>query len=569
MTDTTTNTSSASTPRASSGSTYSPTKRINNPTSDIDWNGLVEAAVLSKKLTADRIDSRITETETKIEAYSKMQDLLQAMQGSLKTLCGSAESLTKKDDVFSRREAYLTGSGGVNAANAVVVTADAGVDIQTYDLNILQLAKAQKIAGAPQGSNTEKLDLSGTFSLKLADREKAVEIAIDETMSLNDIARAINNENSKTGINATVVQVNDDEFTLVMTAEDTGQDIIYESVSGDDIGHSLGLTAGDGSFARELQAAQSAIIKIDGIEITRSTNSIDDVIKGVNFSIYQKTGEDESVSVEISQSLNNIKTAISGLVESYNAYREWAMTQQAVASGGGASSDATLFGDSILRSVNASVAESLSTMVGNENMAFLGLEYDENNFLVLDNDKLNEALLNDLDQIEDLLNFQYSVSNNDLGLLYRNDNMPAKMTIDIEVDEEGNVAKVLADGQEGRFEVNGTRIVGVKGTQYEGVTFVYTGDEDATIDFTSTAGMAESLFHTINEYADEDQSVLTDLAVKLQENVKSFKKDYKDEMSTVENYRLRLINLYSKYQEQISGAESTLSYLKVILDPGD
>ena len=241
-----------------------------------------------------------------------MQDLLQAMQGSLKTLCGSASSLAKKDDVFSRREAYLTGNGDVNAANAVVVTADAGVDLQTYDLKILQLAKAHKLAGESQSSNTEDLNLSGKFSLKLADSKDAVEINIDETMSLTDIARAINNENKKTGISAAVVQVNDDEFTLIMTAEKTGQEIVYESVSGDDIARSLGLTAEDGSFSHELQGAQSAIINIDGIEITRSINSIDDVIKGVNFSIYQKTGEDESISVEISQSLNSIKTAISG-----------------------------------------------------------------------------------------------------------------------------------------------------------------------------------------------------------------------------------------------------------------
>ncbi|WP_319530769.1 flagellar filament capping protein FliD [uncultured Cohaesibacter sp.] len=569
MTDTTTTTSSTSTSTTTTTSSTSSSTSTSSSSSDIDWDALIESAVLTKQLTADRIESKITETETEIEAYSEMQTLLQAMQDSLEDLCGSVSSLTTQDDIFSAREAYLTGSGDVEASDALVVTADAGVDIQTYELNILQLAKSHKVASESQTTSSDPLELTGTFSLKLSDADEAVEIEIDEDMSLAEIAEAINNANEDTGITATVVQVSDDEYTLVLTADDTGKDIVYETVSGTDIGQSLGLTDEDGAFANELQESQLAIIELDGIEITRSSNTIDDVIDGVTFSLYQVTGEDSSISVEISQSLSDIKTAISNLVETYNAYREWAITQQEVSSDGGASEDATLFGDSVLRSVNSSIADALSTMIDSESMALLGLSYDENNYLELDEDELNDALLNDLDQIEDLLNFQYSIDNSDLALLYRNENMPSEMTIDIEVDEDGEVTNVLVNGQSGLFEVSGTRIVGVEGTDYEGITFVYTGTENATIEFTSSAGIAEKLYQSISSYADEDDSILTDLIASLEEKVETYEEEYDEEMELVEAYRDRLTELYASYQEQISEAESTLSYLEALLDSGD
>jgi flagellar hook-associated protein 2 len=395
-----------------------------------------------------------------------------------------------------------------------------------------------------------------------------LQIDIDDTMSLVEIADEMNARTDYTGVTATVVAVSDTDYRLVLSGT-TGADIVMTSLEGDDIGQALGITNTDGSYANELQSSQMAVFSVDGVEVTRKSNTVDDVVSGVTFSLYQTTSPGEAISVEIGQSLSNIKDSVVSLVNTYNAYREWAISQQAIDASGSVSTDAVLFGDNMLRSANSEVASGLSTVINKESMALLGLTYDENNYLELDEDKLNDALLNDIGQIEDILNFQYEASSSDLVVLRRNANMPSELTLDLTVDETGALTGVTADGNSGMFEVDGPRIVGVEGTIYEGITFVYTGDTNATIKFTSSAGIAEQLFQTLTKYTDEDTGLLTEKIASLETQNDDFEAEYKDYMDTVDAYEARLTALYASYQASIEQAQSSLDYLDAILNTGD
>lgn len=564
---TTVNATSTTTTATTTSSTYSPV--YSDPSGTTDWNALVDVAVAQKQLPADNIEIKISENDAEIEAYSTMQDNLQSLTDSLETIIGTQDSLTVEDDVFSSREAYLTSNGDVDAANAVVVTAESGADMQTYDLEILQLAKAQKVASDSQSSELDPLGISGTFSLALdGSPDESADIAISDDMSLAEIAEEINKQSDTTGISASIIQISDDEFTLVLNADETGQEIIMTPIVGDDVGQALGLTSSDGSFANELQPAQDAIIMLDGIEITRDSNVIDDVVDGVTFSLYQTTGEGNSISVEVSQSLSEIKASIQGMVDAYNAYREWALTQQEVASGGGASADAVLFGDSTLRSVNSAMADALSTTIDEDSMALLGLSYDNNNFLVLDESALNDALLNDMDAVEDVLMFQMSSSSSDIALLSRNGNMPTELSLDVTVDENGVLTSASVDGDDSLFVIEDQRIIGAEGTPYEGITFVFTGTESQTIDITTSSGIVENLYNAVEPYSNAETGHITNAIISLEEENAQYVEEYNDIMSSVDDYRSDLIELYAGYQAEISAAESSLAYLEALLNPG-
>lgn len=565
MTTTTDSTSTTTTTTTtSSSSTYSTL----SSSSEIDWDALIEAAVAVKTEAADSIDVKIEENEVKIAAYEEMQSLLQDLVSAADTIRGTADSLLEEDDVFSLREAYLTANGDVDAESAIVVTAENGVETATYDIQILQLATVQKVAGSSYEDSTSELGLSGTFSLSLDDME-AVEFEVTEDMTLDEIAELINTDSDTTGVSATVLQVSEGNYRLVLSGTETGQEITMTSVSGDDIGNSLGLTDTDGAFTDELQTAQDAIITLDGIEITRSTNTIDDVIDGVSFSLYQETGTDASISVEISSDLTSIKEAITALVDAYNAYREWALTQQETASGGGASDDAALFGDSTLRNANSDLADALATIIDSESMALLGLSYDSSNYLELDEDTLNDALLSDLDAVEDLLSFQMETSSSDLALLTRNDAMPDSLTLDIEVDEDGTLVSASVDGDDSLFTVDGTRIIGADGTAYEGITFVYTGDTSQTVEMSFSSGLVENLYNEIDSYSNSDDGLIEDLITSLTETNETLEEEAEDIRDRAETYRETITALYSEYQAAIEEAESTLDYLEAILSYGD
>lgn len=545
-----------------------------NANSDIDWDALIEAAVLEKELPADTIEIKMLENEAEIAAYEEMQSLLQDMEDALDTIRGTTNSLTESDDIFSVREAYLTGYGDVTAESAVVVTADDGVDVATYQLEILQLATSQKVAGDIYADSTAELGLSGSFTLELdgaeyEDGESASEISITEDMSLDEIAEEINLLSDTTGVSASVIQVSDTEFQLVLSATETGQDIVLSSTSGDDIGQSLGVTDTSGAFTSELQSSQDAIISVDGIQVTRDSNVIDDVVDGLTFSIYQETSDDDYISVEVAQSLTTIQDAIYTLVDTYNAYREWALTQQEVSSSGGASDDAVLFGDSTMRLANSGIASSLATIIDNEGMSLIGLSYDSSNYLEVDDDTLSDALLTDLDAIEDLLLFNMETSSNDLALLARSDSMPDELSLDIEVDDEGSVTSVLVDGAEDLFEVSGTRIVGVEGSIYDGISFVFTGTESQTVDMTFTSGLAENLYNVVNQYADEDDGVLTEIITTLSDQNTDYEEEYDSIISDADDYRDYLTELYASYQAEIEAAQADIEYLEALLSSGD
>ncbi len=554
--------STTSTTTTASSYTYS-------SSTDIDWSALVEVAVAAKTAPADAIDVKIAANEVKIAAYEEMQSLLQAITSAADAMRGTTNSIVTKDDVFSLREAYLTSSSSsVTASSAVVVTAENGAQTGTYDLQILQLATTQKVASSDFSSRSSDLELSGTFSIGLEGME-SVEITVTEDMSLSEIASAINAESATTGVQASVVKVTESTYRLVLSGTETGKEISLESISGDDIGQALGLTDSDGAFASEIQAAKQAIISLDGIEITRSTNTIDDVLDGISFTIYQTTGSDATISVEIANDLTSIKDAIVALVDAYNAYREWALTQQAVSSSGGAAADATLFGDSTLRSANNAVASALSTMIDSSSMALLGLSYDTSNYLVLNETTLNSVLLNDLEALENILMFQFESSSEDLVLLSRNSSMPSELTLDIQVDSDGNITSVSVNGDTSLFTVSDTRIKGAEGTIYEGMTLVFTGSTSQTVTIQTSSGIVEKLYNSVDLYSNSSSGLVSGLIDSLTEKNEDYSTRAADIRSRAETYRTNLTNRYASYQAAIEAANSTLLYLEALLNSGD
>ncbi|MBV5336396.1 flagellar filament capping protein FliD, partial [bacterium] len=105
---------------------------------------------------------------------------------------------------------------------------------------------------------------------------------------------------------------------------------------------------------------QDAIIEVDGVEITRSSNTIDDAIDGLTLNLYEADAG-EAISVEISTDLSGIKSAITDFVDAYNAYRDFAVTQQSATDENG--DETALYSDTLLRNINKQVYEALNATV--------------------------------------------------------------------------------------------------------------------------------------------------------------------------------------------------------------
>jgi flagellar hook-associated protein 2 len=552
--------STASLLTTSTSTTTTSLSNSTSSTSDIDWNGLIEEAVAARLSKADSIDLKVTENEAKAAAYQSMADLLETMSDAANALRAPSGTSQSATDVFNARAAYLTASGSVDASASVSATVESGAATGSFDLAITQLAKAHKVTGTTVSSNTTDLGYAGTLSLGTG---TPVEIEITADMTLLEVAEAINAASDSTGVNASILKVSEGSYQLVLTATSTGQTITASDTSGTVL-EQLGILDTDGAFADVLQDPQDAIFSIDGIEITRSTNDVDDVLDGVTLHLYQATSGG-TVTVEVGTDLNAVKTAIVALVDAYNAYRDFAYAQQQLP--GSDNADTTvLFGDSTLRNINAGVASALNTIIDADTLALLGLSFDASNKLELDETTLDDALLTDLDAIEALLSFQMETSSSSLLLLSRGTSLPADFTLDIVTDSSGAITSAAVNGDTSLFTISGTRIVGAAGTDYEGFTFVYAGSTSQAIDVAFSTGIAELLYNVADAATNDDGGTLTTLIDGYAETNDTLSEKSDDIRERAEDYRTTLTNRYANYQAAIAQAEALLDYLTTLLD---
>ncbi|PWC32973.1 flagellar filament capping protein FliD [Azospirillum sp. TSO35-2] len=547
---TTTTTTAASTGYAALSSSDSGT--------GIDYATLIEAKVQARLVKSDRIDAKITANEAKISAYTDLQDLLQTVNSSIDGLRNRSTSTGASSNLFGQRTAYI-GDDDVFSA-----TVDDDTDVGTYSVVVQQLATKHKIGADSVTSKTDALGQSGSFTLQAADGT-AVTISMESDDSLTDLRDAINAQKTTSGVTASIVQVSDSSYQLILTANNTGEGISLTD-GGDGVLGSLGLTDSDGTTIKnELVAVQDAIVEIDGVTITRSSNTIDDAIEGVTLNLYTAS-PDTAVSMEVSTDLSSIKSAISDFVDAYNAYRDFVVQQQATTSDGTKSDDATLFADSLLRQITSSVSSALNTTITTDDgtvlsMASLGITFDSSNNLELDEDTLNTMLTDNLDGVKQLLGLNMTASSSQLSLLRYNSNQSSlSFTLDIVRGDDGTLSSASVDGDDSLFTVSGNRIVGATGTAYEGIVLVYSGSS-GSVDVDFSQGLADKLYSAISSAADDYDSDLTSAIDDLETTDTELESRSSDIKTKAEAYRTTLTAYYARLEAAAETAALLLQQL--------
>jgi len=523
----------------------------------IDYAVLIEAKVQARLVRADRIDARITTNEARITAYGDLQDLLQTVNTTLDGLRNRSVSAGASTNLFSQRAAYVSDD------DVMAATVEDGTETGTYSVVVQQLATRHKIGSDSVGGKTTALGQSGSFTLQAADGT-AVSVSMDADDTLTDLRDAINAQKSTSGVTASIVQVSDSSYQLILTANDTGREITLTD-GGDGVLSGLGLTDGSGTVKNELVAAQNAIVEVDGVTITRSSNTIDDAIEGVTLNLYS-ADPDTAITMEVSTDLSSIKTAITDFVEAYNAFRDFVVQQQAVNSDGTKSDDATLFADNLLRRITQSVASALNTSVTTDDgdvlsLASLGIGFDSTNALELDEDTLNAMLTGNIDDLQALLGLNMTSSSTQLSLLrYETGATPAPFTMDIDVASDGTLNSVSVNGDGALFTVKGNRIVGNDGTAYAGIVMVYTGSGGG-VDVDFSQGLADRLYNAIDSVADEYDSDLTTAIDDLEGSDTGLQTRSDSIRTNVEAYRTTLTAYYARLEAAAEQAALLLKQL--------
>lgn len=558
MTSVSSSTSSTST--TSSGVSITTSGTTNS--SSVDWSALIQSAVDAKTAQATTISTSITSNQAKISAYQTLQSDLKTLYSGLASLATSVVN-SLATNAFSTRSASISSTGDVSASSTLSMSIKSGAATGDHTLTISQLAVAHKVVGTSQSSQTAELGYSGTFSLGLAGGSTS-DITVTSTMSLQDVVDAVNAQTSTTNVQASIVQVSSGSYEMVLTGTADAADITYSSTSGDDILSKLGVTDSSGAFTDVLQAAQSAEFTLDGIAMTRDTNDISDVLTGVTFNLLQATPDGTSLNVSIETDTSQIQSALETFVTNYNAFRDEVIAQQATGTDGTASSSAVLFGDGTMRNIMDALQNSLNSTVRGLTMADLGLSFNENNELELDTSTLSDVLSTNLSGVTKLLSAQTTTSSSQLSVV-NTGTSPQSFTLDLTVDSDGNLTSASVGGDSSLFTVSGTTIIGASGSIYAGMAFTYSGSTSQSITVTSTSGLATQLYQLAKNYSSSSgalQTLITNLTTRdddLQQKVD----DINSAASTLQS---QLQTQYAKYQAAIESSNSTLTYLKALLN---
>lgn len=190
---------------------------------------------------ADAIATEISTNKTKIAAYQSMQSLLLSLKTATSNL--SSQSL-EGTNVFTARSAGLTSKAAVSgstpsdASSLLSATVSSGTNSGTHTVVVNQLAAAEEDVGSTLSvsstaalASTLGLTVGGTFSIYETGKS-AISITLTSSMSLTDIASAINGNTDSTGVSASVVTIDSSHSVLVVSGQDTDVGLNFSDSSG-------------------------------------------------------------------------------------------------------------------------------------------------------------------------------------------------------------------------------------------------------------------------------------------------------------------------------------------------
>ncbi|HEX2770596.1 MAG TPA: flagellar filament capping protein FliD, partial [Geobacteraceae bacterium] len=167
----------------------------------------------------------------------------------------------------------------------------------------------------------------------------------------------------------------------------------------------VNLTGGtyDNPIFNEKMPASQAVFQLDGVDMTRTTNTVSDALAGLSLTLLKKS--DSETTIAIGNDTAGITAKINSFVSSYNSVM--ALIKEDTAYDSSTKTAGLLFGDSTVNSVKAMLRSVLTTEVagltGNyKTLSQIGINSDKTDHydtITLDSTALNKALSADFNGV--------------------------------------------------------------------------------------------------------------------------------------------------------------------------
>lgn len=348
--------------------------------SGIDVKSLAQSLVDAEKIPQkERIEAKIAQSEAKITGYSAVKYAL----SQLKTAFGKLNDASDFSSILPSN----------TQPSAFGVTANASAEAGSYSIEVMQTALAQRTASSNFADRTTELNGGAAFSLNLSIGGVSQGAIAVTTATPAGMVSAING--AKLGVTAQLINTGSG-YNVVITGE-TGADQSFSLTSDDGTGQALT----DVAFGTPLQTATDASFKVNGLTVSRSSNTVNDVIDGVTLELYASTSG--AARLDMNRDTAGIKSNVQGLVTAYNEFEE---TLKILGDRGSEVEEfgGALAGESLLQSVRNQVRSLITNTSSTPGTTIkaardVGLSFDRFGQLTLDESKLVNALQNNFAEV--------------------------------------------------------------------------------------------------------------------------------------------------------------------------
>ena len=322
---------------------------------------------------------------------SESEDKANALLTGFSTLSSSLTSLGTVVTELATASMFQATTTAATSTDAFTVSSSTSATPGSYNLSVTDIAKAQTLSSKTYSATTDVIG-TGTLSLTVGSNT-AVSVAVDATSNtLTGVRDAINAANA--GVTASVVK-DGSAYRLLLTTPTGASNTVSIAVTSDGDGADTGVGglsalnyhAGDSQMVQR-QAAQDASFSINGLPLTSSTNTITDVIDGVDLTLKQATAS--PVTVTVARDTNSVVAKLESFVSLYNSFHSSAKSLTKYDSA--TQTAGVLQGDFTAKSVLTQMRQSLSETVTGSSLSSLSavgiqlnakgeLEFNKANFL--------------------------------------------------------------------------------------------------------------------------------------------------------------------------------------------
>ncbi|MBF4991611.1 flagellar filament capping protein FliD [Methylophilus sp. QUAN] len=538
--------------------------------SGLPIDSLVTAQMQAEQQPITDIKTKISSYNTKLSAYSTLKSGLSTFQTAVDKLATAAkfnaQSVTASD------------------ATSISATANGTAVLGNYSVSVTQLATSQKLASPAYSSATDivgtgKLTISfgtytaangGTPASFTANADKS-DITIDITSSNNTLAGirdAINAKNAS--VSASIV--NDGTGNrLVITSKDTGEVNSLKISVADDDGNNTdtgGLSAlaydplASSNNMTQMTAAKNALLTVDGMSISKASNTVSDVIQGVTLTL--KTVTSASNTLSVGTDTDTIQSSVQSFVDAYNALNT-SMRNLTKFVSAGSTSNGALLGDSTARNIMVKLKSMLSasspTATTYKTLSDIGVSMGSDGSLSLDSTKLQKAITNNVGDVAKL--FSPSATSTDPQVTFlgsKDDTASGTYAVNI-TQLGGNGVNAIGTINGVTANTTGSVLTGVIGNGSYGLQLSVTGTATGsrgTVTFSK--GLAGELSSLLDGWLDTD-GALTTKTDGISSSIKDLNKKADDISAKLPAIEARYRAQYAKLDALLSSLQSTSSNL--------